>query len=216
MSSRGEIVVANQLPQQKPTKRVLYPHAAENGRRFTVDLDQYPRAAAYFERNRTRLTRRKYVTDGAREWSEIWVPHNPGDWAKPKIAYPNISEHPRFFFDASGAVIQGDCYWITLNPGAGSDWLLLMLAVANSTFITKYYDAVFHNKLYAGRRRFMTQYVSKFPLPALQSPTARRIVREVSRILKAGQVTEAAERTVNGLVWQAFGLAEEIPRQRYL
>ena len=39
---------------------------------------------------------------------------------------------------------------------------MLLLAVANSSFITKFYDIAFHNKLYAGRRRFMTQYVKKF------------------------------------------------------
>lgn len=192
-------------------KRVIYPHVTEGGKRSATDLADYPKAAAYFERHKARLTRRTYVIDGGRKWYEIWVPHNPDDWGKPKLAYPDISEHPRFFFDGSGAIIQGDCYWITLNDGVDADWLLLMLAVANSTFITKYYDAVFHNKLYAGRRRFMTQYVAKFPLPDLV--TSRQIVEEVSRLLKAGGATEAAEHKINGLVWEAFGLPEEIPWQ---
>ena len=202
------------LPQAVRPTRVIYPHGSEYGRRFPVDLDKHPKAKAYFERHRERLTRRKYVIDGGREWYEIWVPHNPEDWAKPKIAYPDISEHPRFFFDSSGAIIQGDCYWITLRVGVDPDWLLLMLAVANSTFITKYYDAVFHNKLYAGRRRFMTQYVSKFPLPDLSA--SRLIVAEVAKILKARKVTAQGERTINRLVWESFGLTEEIPWQRNL
>jgi methylase of polypeptide subunit release factors len=192
-------------------KRVIYPHVMEGGKRSAIELADYPKAAAYFERHRARLARRTYVIDGGRKWYEIWVPHNPGDWGKPKIAYPDISEHPRFFFDASGAIVQGDCYWITLNGGVDANWLLLMLAIANSTFITKYYDTVFHNKLYAGRRRFMTQYVAKFPLPDLAA--SRRIVEEVSKLLKKGEAAEAAERGINRLVWEAFGLAEELPWQ---
>ncbi len=191
--------------------QVIYPHKSECGKRYAIELEDYPKSAAYFERHKARLMRRTYVINGGRKWYEIWVPHNPDDWEKPKIAYPDISEHPRFFFDASGAIIQGDCYWITLNDGVDADWLLLMLAVANSTLITKYYDAVFHNKLYAGRRRFMTQYVAKFPLPALTA--SRRIVNEVSRFLKAGVANEASERKINRLVWEAFGLPEEIAWQ---
>lgn len=199
--------------QPKPaTKRVLYPHGIDGGKRSAIDLANYPKAAAYFEQHKARLTRRTYVLDGGRKWYEIWVPHHPKDWARPKIAYPDISEHPRFFFDASGAIIQGDCYWITLHEGVDPDWLKLMLAVANSTFATKYYDAVFHNKLYAGRRRFMTQYVAKFPLPALAA--SRQIVDEVSKRLKAGHATEAAECKINRLVWEAFGLPEEVSWQR--
>ena len=192
-------------------KRVVYPHVVEEGKRRAVDLAKFPKAARYFERHRARLTRRKYVIEGGRQWYEIWVPHNPDNWAKPKIAYPDIAEFPRFFFDSTGAIVQGDCYWITLKDGVDPDWLFLILAVANSTFITKYYDAVFHNKLYAGRRRFMTQYVAKFPLPDLAS--SRKIVEEVRKILKAAQVTEAAECKVNRMVWEAFGLPEEIPWQ---
>jgi hypothetical protein len=194
-------------------RKVVYPHKVQHGRRRPVNLARFPRAANYFGQHRDRLTSRSYVIEGGREWYEIWVPHNPADWSKPKIAYPDISEHPRFFFDATGAVIQGDCYWITLNDGIESDWLLLLLAVANSTFITKYYDAKFHNKLYSGRRRFMTQYVAKFPLPELRSDVGQEIVAGVKQILRVGSAATADEQRINRLVWQAFGLSEEIPWQ---
>lgn len=205
--------VAERWIARSAEKQVLYPHTTKNGRRAPIDLNEYPNAAAYLERYRERLTSRTYVIDGGRQWYEIWVPHDPDDWRKPKIAYPDISEYPRFFFDHSGAIINGDCYWITLNPGVDPDWLLLMLAVANSTFIPKFYDTVFHNKLYAGRRRFMTQYVSKFPLPDLAA--SKQIIKEVRRILKSG-ISENSERSLNALIWQAFGLVEEIPWQRNL
>lgn len=205
--------VSDRWKAQAVEKHVLYPHASNNGKRFPVDLKKFPKGAAYLESHRERLTRRTYVIEGGREWYEIWVPHNPEDWDKPKIAYPDISEHPRFFFEDSGAIINGDCYWITLFDGVDQDWLLLMLAVANSTFITKFYDTLFHNKLYAGRRRFMTQYVSKFPLPDLKKSSV--IVQEMRAVLTSG-ITDEAERKLNALVWHGFGLTEEIPWQRNL
>ncbi len=202
--------VADRWVARAAEKQVLYPHTIKNGRRVPVDLEKHPNAAAYLEGHRTRLASRTYVIESGRQWYEIWVPHNPEDWGKLKIAYPDISEHPRFFFDRSGAIINGDCYWITLDSGVDPDWLLLMLAVANSTFITKFYDVMFHNKLYAGRRRFMTQYVSKFPLPDLD--TSKQIVEEVRQVLKFG-ASKKAEHSLNALVWGAFGLREEIPWQ---
>jgi hypothetical protein len=78
-----------------------------------------------------------------------------------------------------------------------------MLAVANSSFTTRFYDAVFHNKLYAGRRRFMTQYVSHFPLPDLCR--ARAVLELTRRRLEAGASLKL-EDELDGLVWELFGL----------
>jgi adenine-specific DNA-methyltransferase len=196
----------------KRPKRVLYPHTVLDGKRSTVNLAEYPGSTAYLASHKERLIRRKYVIEAGRKWYEIWVPQNPDDWSRPKIVFPDIAEHPRFFLDASGAVVNGDCYWITLKRGVDEDWLLLMLAVANSTFITKYYDTVFHNKLYSGRRRFMTQYVANFPLPDLASSTGCKIVDLVSRLLKDAGNGQEIEREINALVWESFGLIKEIRR----
>ena len=92
-----------------------------------------------------------------------------------KSSFPTSRPSP-VFLDRTGAVVNGDCYWITLRPGHEPDWLLLMLAVANSSFIVRYYDTAFHNQLYAGRRRFMTQYVKHFPLPDIASRPAQRAI----------------------------------------
>ncbi|HEY7427672.1 MAG TPA: N-6 DNA methylase [Gemmataceae bacterium] len=195
---------------ERRSKQVLYPHVVRDGRRMPVELADYPCAAAYLKHHEARLRRRKYVIDSGRKWYEIWVPQNPEDWKKKKIVYPDITEFPRFFLDTTGAIVNGDCYWITLNEDVKSDWLLLMLAVANSTFITRYYDAVYHNKLYSGRRRFMTQYVGGFPLPSLVSPCSKKIVRLASRLIREGKASDTTEKEVDGLVWEAFGLGKEV------
>jgi hypothetical protein len=196
------------VESEKP-REVCYPHVMLAGKRVPIDLGAYKRTRAYFENHEERLRRRKYVLDSGRKWYEIWVPHKPSDWAKPKVVFPDISEHPRFFYEDTGAIIQGDCYWITTKPEANPDWLFLILAVANSTFITKYYDIVFHNKLYSGRRRFMTQYVKKFPLPQLDTEVASEIVRLTKQLVNQEAPVSTTEEKLNALTWQAFGFVEQ-------
>jgi hypothetical protein len=162
------------------------------------------------------------------------VPHHPHEWSQPKIVFPDIAEQPRFFLDRSGAIVNGDCYWITLRPGCHADWLLLMLAVANSSFIVRYYDIAFHNQLYAGRRRFMTQYVKHFPLPNIESRAAQGAIARVRDLVAAPLKPLAAlskrrvasegasegssrkaklEQEVDALVWRAFGLTAPAERR---
>jgi hypothetical protein len=165
-------------------------------------------------KHRERLQGRNYVIESGRQWYEIWVPHRSRDWMLPKLAFPDISETNRFFLVEEGWIVNGDCYWAKLLPGKDPSWLLLMLAVANSSFVLKFYDAVFHNKLYAGRRRFMSQYVNRFPLPKLSQATD--ILDVMPRVL-AASAKEAPElsqleRKMEGLVWKAFGLHEEVTR----
>jgi len=193
--------------------QVLYTHRIVEGKRKPIDLSQYPRCRAYLELHRDRLEGRKYVLKAGRKWYEIWVPQNPADWVKPKIVFPDIAEIPRFSLDVTGAIVNGDCYWITLRPGQPEDRLLLMLAVANSTFIPEYYDRVFHNKLYAGRRRFMTQYVSKFPLPRFDTQAVSEIIGLVRELTGDDASPEPDPEVVNrldDLVWKSFGLPKEV------
>ena len=201
----------------RPLKSVLYPHQMQSGQRVAIDLSKHKKAEQYLEVHRQRLESRSYVTKSGRNWYEIWVPQNPADWAAPKIVWPDISERAQFFFDRSGAIVNGDCYWIKLKPDTDPDWLFLMLAVGNSEVALDFYDTLFHNQLYAGRRRFMTQYVRQFPLPDLDSLIGKRIVKLVKKRLLAGEddgqvVTKPlprksmkTEQTIAQLVAEAFG-----------
>ena len=195
------------LASRVATKQVLYPHLQRDGKRAPIDLSRYPRAKAYLESHEETLRARKYVIDGGRRWYEIWVPHEPAGWDREKVVFPDISEEPRFFYDPGGSVVQGDCYWIVTKENCSPDWLLVILAVCNSTLATKFYDTAFHNKLYSGRRRFMTQFVKQFPLPPLQSRATKKLIQHTKRLLDNGATTQA-ERAVNALVWEAFDLVE--------
>ena len=195
-----------------PIRRVLYTHTVERGKRVAINLEGYPKAKAYLEANKERLASRKYVIEAGRQWYEIWVPQSPDEWRRQKIASPDIAEEPRFCFDSSGAIVNGDCYWMTLRQGFESEWLMLILAIANSSFVTRYYDISFHNKLYAGRRRFMTQYIKKFPLPHAKTPVSQKIIRLARELVMSRTLDREREAEIDQLVWESFGLVKEACR----
>lgn len=161
-------------PPSLPRLSVLYPYL-DQPKREPIALEGYPLAAAYLRRHRVRLESRRYLVEAGREWFEIWVPQRPSLWREPKIVFPDISPEPRFTIDRSGAVVNGDCYWISV-PELGEDVAHLVLGVANSTFGAWFYDEVCGNRLYAGRRRWITQYVARLPIPDPELAASRRII----------------------------------------
>ncbi|MFH2008114.1 MAG: N-6 DNA methylase [bacterium] len=197
--------------EPQPAWRILYPHEVLDGTRRPVALADFPRTARYLRRHRDRLESRDYVSAAGRRWYELWVPHDPDAWARPKLVFRDIAERPTFWLDLTGSVVQGDCYWLSLEQGR-QRLLWLALAVANSTFIERFYDLRFNNRLYAGRRRFMTQYVREFPLPCPDTPVAQRIIGRARRLHRdlgreaAQREATQREARLDALVWQAFGL----------
>lgn len=198
----------------KKARFILYPQTVVDGQRQASDLSLYPKSKAYLEANRVALESRTYVTEGGRKWYEIWVPQDPAVWPLAKLVFRDISERPTFWMDLDGTVVNGDCYWMTCTNESDVDLLWLALAVANSTFIEEFYDHCFNNKLYAGRRRFITQYVEKFPLPQTDSPLAKSIIEKAKQIYQENHSPSAIfmEEEIDRLVWKSFGLEKEIIR----
>jgi hypothetical protein len=188
--------------------QILYTHESRDGRRSAVDLARHPRARAYLESHRQQLERRRYVIDAGRQWYEIWVPQDPAAWPRPKLVFPDISAEPVFWIDDTGSIVNGDCYWLSPEPGRNEGLFWLALAVGNSQFALEFYDHRFNNRLYAGRRRFITQYVSEFPLPDPALPLSQEIVALAKQIYRSTPSAEADSlaRTVDSHVHEAFGL----------
>lgn len=192
-------------------KEILYPHEVQGSGRAAVDLTCYPRAARYLEGHRPALTARTYLIDAGRKWYELWVPHDPAAWPLPKIVFPDIADKPVFWIDTDGGIVNGECYWLQCSNSEEHDLLWLAIAVGNSTFIETFYDHRFNNKLYAGRRRFITQYVELFPLPDPARAESVALVALAKRI-HANTPSPEADRlalTLDRLVWQVFGLDSE-------
>src|SRR5262249_38063091 len=83
----------------------------------------------------------------------------------------------------------------------------LMLAVANSSLGVRFYDIACGNKLYSGKRRWISQYVARLPLPDPASVPARRaagLARHLSGPGAAAGGGEAARAELDELVGRAF------------
>lgn len=197
------------LKAERPSE-ILYPHETFDGQRRTVDLSKYPNARSYLETHRATLEGRGYVTEAGRRWYEIWVPQDPAAWSAPKLVFRDISERPTFWLDLDGTIVNGDCYWLT-SSASDEPLLWLAAAVANSTFAEAFYDHRFNNKLYSGRRRFITQYVEEFPLPdpsTKLSKTIEMLSREIYGAVGSGDA-KTLEAQLDGMIWEAFGLVKE-------
>ncbi len=166
----------------KKKLKVLYPHYSKDGKKYTINLEKYPKAKAYFLSHEEKLKGRKYLIDAGRNWFEIWVPQNPSFWSLPKIVFPDISTGPRFYYDNTGKIVNGNCYWIVAEKEVDNNILLLIQGIANSKLMTKYHDLVFNNKLYSGRRRYFSQYVENYPLPDIDAIESKEIINTVKQI----------------------------------
>ena len=194
------------VPNQNSQWKVLYTHTTENGKKVAYNLDKFPKAKAYLESHYDQLSSRKYVIEAHRNWYEIWVPQNPEAWAHKKIVFRDISERPEFWFDETGAVVNGDCYWIDISPDIVDEVVYLALAIANSKFIEKYYDVKFNTKLYSGKRRYQTQYVDQFPIPYYGSEAALKAIELVKKIIAGGceNSTSSYKQELDEIVEQLF------------
>ena len=186
--------------------RVLYPHLSIDGKKETIKLEAYPKAKKYFEEHRERLSSRKYLIDAGRNWFEMWVPQNPDLWAKPKLVFPDISTYPRFYFDESGKIVNGNCYWIVAQKSSDVDLLLLIQGVSNTLLMTKYHELMFNNKLYSGRRRYFSQFVEKYPLPDINSNASKKIIDIVKQLNSPLVEKEKLIKELEVAVAAAFGV----------
>ncbi|NDY55614.1 N-6 DNA methylase [Desulfovibrio sulfodismutans] len=197
------------LITNKKQKFILYTHIIQNGKRTAINLNEYPKSKAYLEKFKLDLEKRTYVINAGRQWYEIWVPQNPAHWENPKLIMRDISEEPCFWMDLDGSVVNGDCYWMIADKKTDKDILWLTLGVANSKFIETYYDKRFNNKLYSGRRRFMTQYVKEFPLPNINLNEAQEIIRLSKDLYQeaSSDNIKDIETKLNNAVLKAFNIS---------
>lgn len=190
--------------------KVLYPHYDKNGDRYVYDIDRYPITKEYLLKHKEQLEGRSYLTSSGRKWYEMWVPQNPALWKYPKIVFPDISVEAQFAYDESGAIVNGNCYWIVAENDNEKELLLLIQGVANSDLMRTYHDLCFNNKLYSGRRRYLSQYVEKYPIPNPNNDYSKNIVKIVKE-LNAMVDTSAHTYLIQDLnknVRRAFGITD--------
>ena len=177
------------------------------GQKRLINLADFPKTKRYLENHEAVLRNREYIEKSRRSWYEIWVPHEPDKWKYKKIVFREISEYPTFWLDTEGTIVNGDCYWLLPDEKYAESYIWLILAIANSSFIVDYYDRLYNNKLYANRRRFLTQYVENFPIP--RSTFNEELISLSQKIFnnKDPFVNQQLREQIDTLTYKAFGLS---------
>lgn len=190
--------------------KVLYPHYDNNGERCVYNIDEFPKTKEYLLKHKQQLEGRSYLISAGRRWYEMWVPQNPALWKYPKIVFPDISVEAQFAYDESGAIVNGNCYWIVAKTEAEKELLLLIQGVANSDLMKTYHDLCFNNKLYSGRRRYLSQYVEKYPIPNPNSKYSKNIIEIVKKLNAAKEPSTCFSliQELNKNVNSAFGITD--------
>jgi len=71
-----------------------------------------------------------------------------------------------------------------------------------------YHDLCFNNKLYSGRRRYLSQYIEKYPIPDPNKDSSKKIIEIVKRLNKMSALNEDVTELDNELnynVEKSFG-----------
>lgn len=189
---------------------ILYPHYSKDGKRQVYEIDKYPSALRYLQAHKNQLEERKYLIKAGRKWYEYWVPQNPAFWELPKVVFPDISVRPRFCFDESGAVVNGNCYWMCAQNEEEISLLLLIEGISNSSVMIKYHDLCFNNKLYSGRRRYLAQYIEQYPIPSPELDSSKQIVSLVKKLNNISDINEKKSliSEIDRLVKISFGITD--------
>ena len=138
---------------------------------------------------------------------EMWLPQNHLYFDMPKLVFQDISLNPRFTFDASKSIVNGNCYWIAATNAEEEYMLLLIEGISNSAMMTKYHDLKFNNKLYSGRRRYLAQYIEKYPIPHPHTEASDKIVQLVKQLNSSNGDESQLVQELESLVHQAFNLS---------
>ena len=188
-------------------RTILYPYELVNDKRKLINLDKYPLTKEYLTQFYTKLDSRTYLKKAGRAWYEVWVPQNPILMKKPKVVFPDISNKPKFSLDLKGYLVDGNCYWLSLKDGQPTDYLYLAVIVANSVFLQKFHDIEYQNKLYSGKRRYLTQYVSNYPIPNINNNSSKKLIALCKKIINSSEpdlYLSTVSSQIEQLVQQAF------------
>ena len=141
---------------------LLNPYNADGS---LVDLTAYPRASAYLEHHRDRLSARHVARKSPSRWYKTIDRISPGLLAQPKILLPDISGNTFVFVDEGKFYPLHNIYYIT---GHSDVQLRLLATFLMSDFIREQLSAV-TNTMNGGFPRWQSQHLRKLRLPDLST-----------------------------------------------
>ena len=130
-----------------------------------VNLADYPRASAYLESHREKLSARHIAKKAPSRWYKTIDRISPALMSKPKILLPDMSGNTFVFVDDGNFYPLHNIYYIT---GSSSIKLRLLAAFLMSDFVRKQLSSV-TNHMNGGFSRWQSQHLRKLRLPNLNS-----------------------------------------------
>jgi len=168
--------------------------------------EQYPAIYQHLSKYKNALENRNKSETGIRyEWYALqrWGADYWSEFERPKIIFPDIARKPEFTYDTNNHFLGNTMYLIP----TGEKWLL---SVLNSPVIHWYYKRI-SSQIQNGFLRFISQTVSKIPVPHAAEEQRRNITKIVDCILtlsnfgKREQIyISAFENLLNGLVYALY------------
>lgn len=141
-----------------------------------VNLDKYPRASAYLEEHRERLTSRHIAKKFPSRWYKTIDRISPDLLSRPKILLPDMSGNTYVFVDDGNYYPLHNIYYII---GSSTVQLRLLAAFLMSDFVRKQLSAV-TNKMNGGFPRWQSQHLRKLKIPRLSSIPADDVQKLLS------------------------------------
>lgn len=141
---------------------LLNPYDA-NGR--LIRLDDYPKAKAYIEHHRERLTGRHKAQKNPVNWYGTIDKISVSLTEQPKILLPDISGNTFVFVDDGKYYPQHNIYYIT---GGSHQELQLLAALLMSDFMRNQLNKM-TNKMNGGYARWQSQYLRRLRVPTISN-----------------------------------------------
>lgn len=136
-----------------------------------VDLSQYPRASAYLEKYRERLSARHIAKKSPSRWYKTIDRISPTLRFQPKVLLPDMSGNTFVFVDDGEYYPLHNIYYII---GNSSVQLRLLAAFLMSDFVRNQLAAV-TNQMNGGFSRWQCQHLRKLRLPRLSAIPAEDV-----------------------------------------
>lgn len=156
-----------------------------------VDLDAYPRMAAYFERNEGRLRQRHIARHRPAAWFRTIDRVDDALSGRPKLVFPDMKAAAHPVLDDGAFYPHHNLYYVVSEK-----WDLEVLGGLLLSDIANLFVGAYCVKMRGGCYRFQAQYLRRIRVPeamTLRGPVKRELVaafRERDR----GRATAAAER----------------------
>lgn len=130
-----------------------------------VNLKDYPRACAYLEQHKEKLSSRHIAKKSPSRWYKTIDRISPELLSQPKILLPDMSGNTYVFVDEGEFYPLHNIYYII---GRSSTLLRLLAAFLMSDFVRNQLSAV-TNKMNGGFSRWQSQHLRKLRLPKLST-----------------------------------------------